>query len=475
METNLSNLPVALGKKRRGIPRPNVKLVEQFNLLLTKAGRFKMEGLMLARALLTSEALERMERLLFNDQALAALQKKSSRIEFITEGALPPELMDEPASKGQAVYRQVIGYGLCKACRLCIEVCPKHVYKDDGFGRPGVEGRREEECTGPEQCGQCQDVCPENTIHIVMADASLKSTIFVLLPNPYAAAEEKKIAYEAMDFFVPNPLTTDAPLKLATKLDPNNWAESNRVLDDAGFYPILEIRGYPHHFVNSRHPEKDLRLWAGENGHNPGRAAEALRLLYAQLGQLGSLEQGKYRLDIILHRLIDEIIHTGIKLGKNGGLELLARIVREARIEEPFLGAKQRPIGGLLPPGTSLAWKTPYGEQIPHYVHMEKCLGPECGLCVTHCPEGAGGINSATRMVLNVPQGTVASLVRGLKAHLLRLDGSHHSHEDLEDLTGKAPFEFKVDPDYCKACGICITCCPHDVIEPITRVFDLKQ
>jgi len=78
-------------------------------------------------------------------------------------------------------------------------------------------------------------------------------------------------------------------------------------------------------------------------------------------------------------------------------------------------------------------------------------------------------------MKFHVPQGTVPSLVRGFRVHLLRLDGSHRSAQDLEDLTGRTPFEFEVDPDFCKACGICISCCPHDVIEPTQRSFDMRQ
>ncbi|HJP34436.1 MAG TPA: hypothetical protein QF901_00495, partial [Gammaproteobacteria bacterium] len=73
------------------------------------------------------------------------------------------------------------------------------------------------------------------------------------------------------------------------------------------------------------------------------------------------------------------------------------------------------------------------------------------------------------------PEGTVPTLVRGGRAYLLRLDGSHEAPGDHEDLSGKTPFRFEVDPDYCKACGLCITCCPHDVIEPVNRSYDLRR
>jgi NAD-dependent dihydropyrimidine dehydrogenase PreA subunit len=32
-----------------------------------------------------------------------------------------------------------------------------------------------------------------------------------------------------------------------------------------------------------------------------------------------------------------------------------------------------------------------------------------------------------------------------------------------------------VNEDYCKSCGICIACRPHDVIEPAARSFDMGE
>jgi ferredoxin len=45
----------------------------------------------------------------------------------------------------------------------------------------------------------------------------------------------------------------------------------------------------------------------------------------------------------------------------------------------------------------------------------------------------------------------------------------------MEDLFGQQPFVFEVDPDYCKSCGRCISCCPHDVIEGAPRQFELGE
>jgi NAD-dependent dihydropyrimidine dehydrogenase PreA subunit len=154
---------------------------------------------------------------------------------------------------------------------------------------------------------------------------------------------------------------------------------------------------------------------------------------------------------------------------------LLKSILDDAQLAQTHLGAKRRPIGGLLPAGTSTAWKTPYGNEVPVYSHLDKCLGPECALCVTHCPEGSGGENSAIRMIPLVPMGTMPALVRGLGAFLFKADGSHERIEDMEDLLGKQAFAFQVDTDYCKACGICIACCPHDVIEGAQRSFNMGE
>ncbi len=63
--------------------------------------------------------------------------------------------------------------------------------------------------------------------------------------------------------------------------------------------------------------------------------------------------------------------------------------------------------------------------------------------------------------------------MRGLRAYLIKLDGSHQKIEQLEDLSGREAFRFEVNEDYCKSCGICISCCPHDVIEPSERSFDM--
>ncbi len=439
-----------------------------------KAG-IRVDGAPLAEALMTEEILKRLE-IFLDPKGLPQLKKKGGRLEFITDGPLPPELMEESPAKRDPIFRQVIGYNLCKACRLCIEVCPKHVYSDDGFGRPDAQHRLFEECTGAFQCSQCISVCPESTIHLVLADPAFRSTVFFLLPNRFAGRKWiKETGTAGGDFFVANPLEIGREIQISGKLDSEDLGACHLLLNEAGFYPVIDIYGYSRQLVDSCTPEADLQQWAKENGRDAALVVKAVRLLYTHLTEILPLRQGKYRLGEIIHRLIDEFLHEGMTLGRKGARELLRRIVDEASIEEKFQGAKKRPIGGLLPMGTSIAWKTPYGEEVPNYVRLEKCLGPECGLCVTHCPEGGGGENTALKMVLKVPAGVVGTLVRGLKAYLIRLDGTHAKPEDIEDLSSRPPLEFEVNPDFCKSCGICITCCPHDVIEPIGRTFDLKQ
>ncbi|MCK9380606.1 MAG: 4Fe-4S binding protein [Sulfuritalea sp.] len=465
--------PVASTASQRQVAPPTAAWREEIDTLVDLARNegYHVEGMPLAHALTGPDELKGLRQTLFNNASLAWLKSRVKRIEFIAEGPLPPELLLEPAAKSQPIYRQVIDYTLCKGCRLCIQVCPKHVYSDDGFGKPD-ELRHAEECTGNMQCAQCVYICPERAISLEMTNPLYESTLFVQLPNAYAMAEAARTP--ARDFFVPNPLTLNAELKVGV-LPVDDLAGANRVLEVAGFYPLIETRGVQKHFVDSREPDAELDRWARENGRSPRLVTRAVALLYRLLPSLEGVVQGQYELGAIIHRVADEILNAEIDPDTQGGLKLLKSILEESRIAQTHLGAKCRPIGGLLPPGTSTAWKTPYGNEVPVYSHLDKCLGPECALCVTHCPEGSGGEHSAIRMIPLVPLSTVPALVRGLKAFLLKADGSHSRIEDMEDLIGRQPFVFEVDADYCKSCGICISCCPHDVIEGAQRSFDMGE
>jgi len=466
------NIPVVSRTVRQQYAGPPAELVAEFDALVAIAAAqgFQLEGLPLARALLEPSAVSALSQLLLNGEALARLRGRAQRIEFISDGPLPPALLTEPAGKSETIYTQKVDYSLCKGCRLCIQVCPKQVYLDDGFGKPD-ELRHEAECTGNSQCGQCVYVCPERAISMSIVNPLRESTLFVLLENPYGRLQAG--APDQTDFEVANPLAVGEPLQLDGGYDPDDLAAAHRVLDAAAFYPVIEVMGSQKHLVDARDPHADLRQWAQSNGRSPDWVLRAVRALYAALPTLSGLKQGKYRLDTLIHRIIDELLHADVEPTGAEGRALFEQLLSESYDREAAMGSKRRPIGGLLPPGTSVAWKTPYGNEVPAYTHLDKCLGPECGLCVNHCPEGNGGDASAIRMVPMVPLGTIPTLVRGMRALLLRLDGAHASVDDAEDLFGKQAFAFRVDPDYCKACGICIACCPHDVIEATPRIFEL--
>ena len=437
--------PVASSASRRRVAPPPAAAAAELDELAraAEAAGFHVEGLALARALADAAVLARLKRILFAPEALAEAKRRARRIEFIADGPLPPELLLEPSAKSQPIYRQVVDYALCKGCRLCIQVCPKRVYSDDGFGKPD-EQRRDEECTGNSQCAQCIYICPERAISLEMVNPLHESTLFVELPNPYAADAAANPA--PADFAVANPIAVSGGLTFEP-YDAEDLKAANTVLDEAGFHPLLETLGVAGHFVDSRDPEGELSRWARENGRAPELVLRAARLLYRALPALPGLTQGQYDFGTILNAVIDEVLHADIEIDSAGGRQRLAGLVGEARVNQAYLGAKRRPIGGLLPPGTSTAWKTPYGNEVPVYTRLEKCLGPECALCVTHCPEGGGGETSAIRIVPLVPAGTMPALVRGLQAHLLKMDGSHAAIGDMEDLFGKQPFVFEVDPD----------------------------
>lgn len=451
------------------------ELKEKFEHAVERAKQkgFRVDGMLVAEAFLNKDNFSRIQSLVLNDEALTHFKKdkKITRIEFIVEGPLPRGLLTEPELKTRALFKQVIGYELCKACRLCIEVCPKDVYTDDGLGKPAQDNRRSEECPGGTQCGKCVDICPEKTIQLDFIDPSFVTTLFVLLENPLTGEKETN---SKKDFFLENPLETGKPLFIRGALQCQDIAASLQVLDASGFYPVFESEGIQKHFVDSEEPEAALEIWAMENYRSPHLAFSALRVLLSELSQITGTKEGKYDLKKLLEGIMDDILLTDVDAGTAEGKQRLKNIIEGSRMKEIFFGAKRRPVGGILPPGTSPAWKTPYGDEIPKYVHLEHCLGPECALCVTNCPEGGGGDISAIKMVPLAPLSCIPFMMRGLGVFLLKLDGTHNRYEDVEDFTGKTPVDFIVNPDYCKACGMCIAYCPYGVIEPAERIFDLR-
>jgi NAD-dependent dihydropyrimidine dehydrogenase PreA subunit len=231
------------------------------------------------------------------------------------------------------------------------------------------------------------------------ANRLYESTLFVQLPNPYAA--DAAANPPPADFAVANPLAVSAGLTF-DPYDAEDLKAANRALDEAGFYPLIETMGVATQFVDSRDPDAELERWARENGRAPELARRAARLVYRRCRRCRP-EAGPVRLrphPARGHRRGAACRHRD-RFRRRA--QAARRAAGEARIGQAYLGAKRRPIGGLLPPGTSTAWKTPYGNEVPVYTRLEKCLGPECALCVTHCPEGAGGETSAIRLVPLVP------------------------------------------------------------------------
>jgi 2-oxoglutarate ferredoxin oxidoreductase subunit delta len=469
MSTNLQYRLVSSVKTAGMSPEAAAKFDK--GVAAARAAGFRVDGVHVAKTVADDGLAAEIEKKLFAAKALKQLDGKVMRIEFFVDGPLPPALLREPDLKSEPMFLQSLNYDLCKGCGLCIEVCPKNVYRDNGFGKPDPTVRFAQNCTGAHQCGKCTDICPENTLAVSYAVESFTSALFVKLPNPFAA---EAAAPGKGDFFVVNPTAPLETAHLPATLNPARLADTLKTLDQSGIFPMLNLGGYQRHYVESKDPVGDLKTWAAEQGRRYERVKQALDVVLGKLPQVQPLQQGKYNFDDVIHRVIDEIVLAGVDVSETAGRDLLRGIVVSAYAEGAIQGARRRPIGGLLPPGTSPAWKTPYGEVIPVYTRVEKCLGPECGLCVTHCPEGGGGETSAIRMKTNVPLAIVPALVRGFKVFQWAADAGP-GLEAMVDLSAVAPITFEVNEEYCKACGICISCCPHDVIEPAARSFNLRE
>ncbi|MCI2062563.1 MAG: 4Fe-4S binding protein [Eubacteriaceae bacterium] len=56
---------------------------------------------------------------------------------------------------------------LCKSCSICVNACPRQVFKiTEHVNKKGynyVEAEKEEDCIS---CGICESICPDFVIHI---------------------------------------------------------------------------------------------------------------------------------------------------------------------------------------------------------------------------------------------------------------------------------------------------------------------
>jgi hypothetical protein len=206
-----------------------------------------------------------------------------------------------------------------------------------------------------------------------MADPLHASALFAT-GKPYARKPARREI--PADFAVPNPLVALEELRICPPMTSCKaiGCRCGRLHPCSSAWARL-------HFVDARDPEAELAAWARQNARSPEKAAPAVKLLYRALPGLPGVKEGKYAFDTLIHRLIDEIIHAGVAVESRGGTELLKSILEECREPHAYLGAKRRPIGGLLPPGTSTAWKTPYGNEVPPTGGWTSASAPNADQC----------------------------------------------------------------------------------------------
>jgi len=60
------------------------------------------------------------------------------------------------------VLKVILNSAWCKACGICIALCPRQVLEADGGGRPSAS--REEDCSG---CRLCEYRCPDLALTVI--------------------------------------------------------------------------------------------------------------------------------------------------------------------------------------------------------------------------------------------------------------------------------------------------------------------
>jgi len=78
--------------------------------------------------------------------------------------------------------------GLCKACGICMAICPEHVFDTSGLGEPIVA--RPEDCTS---CLLCELHCPDFAIEIRRRVSKRPAASPAATPEEIAEAEAARV------------------------------------------------------------------------------------------------------------------------------------------------------------------------------------------------------------------------------------------------------------------------------------------
>ncbi|MFC1872388.1 ferredoxin family protein [Chloroflexota bacterium] len=74
--------------------------------------------------------------------------------------------LDQESVK-QARFRVHVERDLCKGCRFCIELCPRHVlYESAELNKKGYRVVQADDDNRCLNCGLCEKICPEFAIKV---------------------------------------------------------------------------------------------------------------------------------------------------------------------------------------------------------------------------------------------------------------------------------------------------------------------
>jgi 2-oxoglutarate ferredoxin oxidoreductase subunit delta len=93
-----------------------------------------------------------------------------------------------PARDEGLVAQVALDLDLCKACGICIELCPESVYDRDKLGLPVVA--RPDDCTS---CLLCELHCPDFAIEVQRRPRKKPATGAAATPEAIAEAERDRV------------------------------------------------------------------------------------------------------------------------------------------------------------------------------------------------------------------------------------------------------------------------------------------